>query len=128
MIKNSRIQRFICRLVCLLMISANFQGLAIAGMVTTQDIQRSEQALQQQDAIKDLIERSEVRDALVANGVSPDEVMQRVSHMSDIELSTLHGKLDQVPAGQGALETVLLVFIILILLDLTGVTDIFPRI
>jgi len=128
MIKNFTIQRFICQLLCVLMVTANLQGLAVAGIVSTNAIQHSEQATQQQDAIKNLITRSDIRDALISNGVSADEVMARVNNMSDTELATLHGKLDQIPAGQGALETVLLVFVILILLDLTGVTDIFPRI
>lgn len=128
MLRNSRIQRFICQLLCMLMITANMQGLAFAGIVTTDDLQHSEQAAQAHEAIKNLISRADVRDSLLENGVSTDEVMARINSMSDVELTALHGKLDKLPAGQGALEVVLLVFIILILLDLTGVTDIFPRI
>jgi hypothetical protein len=128
MIKNTKIQRFICQCLCALMITANLQGLAVAGMVTNHDLQKSEQATQRLNAINNMITRTDIRDALITHGVSPDEVMERVNHMSDAELAALHNKLDQIPVGQGALETVLLVFIILILLDLTGVTDIFPRI
>jgi len=128
MIRNTRIQRFFCQLLAVLLISANLQGLAVAGIVSTEDIQLSEQAAQHRDAIKTLITRSEVRDTLIANGVSSEQVMARVNSMSDHELAALHGKIEQLPAGQGALETILLIFIILILLDLTGVTDIFPRI
>jgi len=128
MIKNFTIQRFICQLLCVLMVTANLQGLAVAGIVSTNDLQRSEQAAVQQDAIRDLVTRPGIRDALMTNGVSADEVMARVNSMSDAELTALHGKLEQIPAGQGALETVLLIFVILILLDLTGVTDVFPRI
>jgi CHASE3 domain sensor protein len=128
MIRNIRIQRFFCQLLTVLLIGANLQGLAVAGIVSTDAIQHSQQASQQRDDIKTLITRAEVRDTLIANGVSSDEVMARVNSMSDQELATLHGKIEQLPAGQGALETVLLVFVILILLDLTGVTDIFPRI
>jgi hypothetical protein len=128
MIRNIRIQRFFCQLLAVLLIGANLQGLAVAGIVSTDDLQLSEQASQHRDAIKTLITRSDVRDTLIANGVSSEEVMARVNSMSGHELAALHGKIEQLPAGQGALETILLVIIILILLDLTGVTDIFPRI
>ena len=128
MIKNNRIQRFICQLLSVLMLMANLQGLAVAGIVTTDDLQRSEQATQTRDTIKNLITRSDVRDSLIENGVSSDEVMTRINSMSDTELAALQGKLDQLPAGQGALEAVLIIFLILILLELTGVIDIFPRI
>ena len=128
MIRNTIIQRLFCQLLALLLIGANLQGLAVAGIVSTEDIQYSEQAAQHRDAIKTLITRSDVRDTLIANGVSSEEVMARVNSMSEHELAALHGKIEQLPAGQGALETILLIIIILILLDLTGVTDIFPRI
>ena len=128
MIRNTIIQRLFCQLLAVLLISANLQGLAVAGIVSTEDIQYSEQAAQHRDAIKTLITRSDVRDTLIANGVSSEEVMDRVNSMSEHELAALHGKIEQLPAGQGALETILLIIIILILLDLTGVTDIFPRI
>jgi len=128
MFNNIKMKRFICHLLCVLMITSNLQGLAVAGIVTTDDLQHSEQASQARDAIKNLITRSDVRDSLLENGVSTDEVMARINSMSDTELAALHGQLDQIPAGQGAIEAVLLVFIILILLEMTGVIDIFPRI
>ncbi len=128
MIRNIKIQRFITQLLCVLIISVNLQGLAVAGIVTTEDLQRSEQAEQTRDAIKNLITHSDVRDSLIEHGVSSDQVMERINSMSDSELVTVQGKLDQLPAGQGALEVVLVIFLVLIILDLTGVTDIFPRI
>jgi len=128
MINNIKIQRFICQILSVLILSTSLQGLAVAAIVTTDDLQRSEQSTQTRDAIKDLIMRSDVRDSLLENGVSSDEVMARINSMSDTELTSLQSTLDQLPAGQGALEAVLIVFLILILLELTGVIDIFPRI
>ncbi len=128
MIRNIRIQRFICQLLSMLLITANLQGIAVAGIVTTDSLQDSEQATQTRDAIKTLITRSDVRDSLIENGVSTEEVMARINGMSNTELAALQGNLDKLPAGQGTLETVLIVFLILIILELTGVIDIFPKI
>jgi len=125
--KNIRIQRFISQLLIVLMFTANLQGLATAAIVTTDDLQRSEQATQTRDTIKNLITRSDVRDSLLENGVSSDEVMARINSMSNTELAALQGRLDQLPAGQGTLEAVLVVFLILLILELTGVIDIFPK-
>ena len=128
MIRNIRIQRFVSRLLCILLLAVNLQGVASAGIVNTEELYAQEQMAGQQNDIKALIERQDVRDALVAKGVSPDEVMGRVNSLNHAELAMLHDKLEQLPAGEGALEVVLLIFLILVITDLTGLTDVFPRI
>jgi hypothetical protein len=67
---------------------------------------------------------------LVRLGVSADDAAQRVAALDESELATIAQKLDEQPAGQGLLATVLIaagaVFIMLVILDATGVTDVFP--
>lgn len=128
MIRNIRIQRFISRLLCFLLLAVNLQGVASAGIVNTDELYAQEQMAGQQSDIRALIERQDVREALVAKGVSPDEVMGRVNSLNQTELAMLHDRLEQLPAGEGALEVVLLIFLILVITDLTGLTDVFPRI
>jgi hypothetical protein len=41
-------------------------------------------------------------------------------------LASLSAQIDELPAGQGALETILFLLVIFMLLDIAGVTDIFP--
>lgn len=71
-----------------------------------------------------------VRLELERLGVTRAEAELRVAALDDAELAALAGKLDEQPAGQGAFETALIaagaVFILLVILDATGVTDIFP--
>ncbi len=70
------------------------------------------------------LQRADVQARLQQLGVSPELARQRIARLSDAELA----RLDQLPAGAGVIEVVGLVFIVLIILELVGVTDIFTRI
>ena len=73
--------------------------------------------------------RDDVRQELVNQGVDPDEAITRVAALSDAEISQIAQRIDQLPAGEGAVGAVvgalLLVFIILLITDVAGVTDVF---
>ena len=128
MLRNNKFMRFTSRFLCVLLVAMHLQGVARAGIVDTEDLNTQAQLQDKRNDIRTLVERQDVRTALVAKGVSPDEVMQRVNSLNTTELAMLHDKLDQLPAGQGALEVVLVVFAVLVITDLTGLTDVFPRI
>jgi hypothetical protein len=69
----------------------------------------------------------EVRDRLAALGVDPADVDARVARLTDSELRTLADRMDQMPAGGDALAVIGIVFIVLLILELTGVIDIFKK-
>jgi hypothetical protein len=71
------------------------------------------------------LHRQDVQAQLKARGVDPAQVQARVNSLSDSEVHTLAAQLDQLPAGAGGLEVVLVVFLILILTDIAGITHIF---
>ena len=48
--------------------------------------------------------------------------------MTAQEVHAMATNMNNMPAGAGVLETAVLVLLILILLDIAGVTDIFPNI
>ena len=62
--------------------------------------------------------------------VDPAEAVQRVAGLSDAEVQRIAGHLDQLPAGQGAIGAVIgaavLIFLILLVTDLLGLTDVYP--
>jgi hypothetical protein len=74
--------------------------------------------------------RTEVRSQLAAYGIQPEEASVRVASLSDREVAWLVGKLDELPAGEGGFETVvisaLIVFLVLLATDIMGFTDLFP--
>ncbi len=63
-------------------------------------------------------------------GVEPSEVQARLAALSPAELAPLSERIDQMPAGQGAVGAVvgviLILFLVLLLTDLLGLTDVFP--
>ena len=76
------------------------------------------------------LERADVRQQIVALGVDPNEAAARVQALSDAQVREIAGQLDQLPAGQSAVGiivgAILLVFLILLLTDLLGLTNVFP--
>lgn len=80
------------------------------------------------ERVREALMQDRVRVQLIALGVDPDQARERVILFSDAELATLDGHLRDLPAGAGALELVLAVFLVFLILDLMGVTDLFPTI
>jgi len=97
-----------------------------AALVRTEVITAAAQAQENRDQLKSMLSRQEVRDALLARGVDPTEVQARVTSLTDEEIQQLAAKIDEMPAGGSALGVVALVFLVLVLLDVTCLTDIFP--
>ena len=80
------------------------------------------------ERINDALMQDRVREQLTSLGVDPDHAQQRVAALSDADLMALDGRLQELPAGGGVLELVLAAFLVILILDLAGVTDIFPGI
>jgi hypothetical protein len=63
-------------------------------------------------------------------GVDPNEAAARVAVMSDAEVQKIASRIDEMPAGQSAIGAligaVVLIFIVLLITDLLGLTDVFP--
>ena len=100
---------------------------AQAGMVGTQAALAVQASAQNRAQIQSVLARNEVRQGLLARGVDPAQVQARVASLSDTEVQQLATDLDQLPAGAGGLELVLLVLIVLLLTDIAGLTHIFRR-
>lgn len=99
----------------------------VDGMVTTQEAVGADQVSADRERIEQLLSRDEVRDQLVAQGVDPAQVEERVAALSDQEVREMNARLDQMPAGANAVVGALLtVFIVLLVTDLLGLTHVFP--
>jgi hypothetical protein len=99
-----------------------------AAMVSTEEILN--QCQTDRDRLSMVLERSEVRAALEAWGVSSDEAAARIEILTDQEVVQLADQLDQMPAGGSALGILvgaaLFVFLVLLITDILGYTDVFP--
>lgn len=100
---------------------------AQAAIVGTDAVVSSELHQQNRDRLQQMLGRDDVKQQLLAAGADPAQVVERVNALSDDEVQALTAKVDQMPAGgDGVLGVVVFVFIVLLITDILGFTDIFP--
>ena len=112
-------------LVCFL--TASLQQAAQGSMISTQQYLDAADRTVTLERIDAVLAREDVARRLTALGVAADDARQRAAALSDAELASLADHLEQLPAG-GVLEAIGVVFIVLLILELVGVTNIFNRI
>ena len=123
--------RMVVRLMAAVMVMVSLPlGYAQAGMVTTDQVLDAAQLEQTREDVIAFLARDDVRQQLEALGVDPEEALARAANMTDAEVTQLAGQLEQLPAGQDALGAILgaivLIFVILLVTDILGLTNIFP--
>ncbi len=104
-------------------------GVAKAEMVTTDQVIEQVDPPEDRSRAMDFMLREDVQQQLTILGVDPEEAARRVASLSDEEIQQIAGRLDELPAGEGvgAIVTVMLIiFLVLLVTDLLGYTDIFP--
>jgi hypothetical protein len=103
---------------------------ARAALVTTGQAIEAGAALGERDRVAAFLARDDVRAQMVALGVDPGEAVKRVAGLSDAEVRQIAGHLDRLPAGQSAVGVVigaaLFIFLVLLITDLLGLTNVFP--
>ena len=115
--------------IFVLMISGPLQSThaALIGTDTVLDRARGQQA---RAYLKQLLARDAIQQALVARGIHDGEARARIDGLSDAEAIKAADRFEQMPAGSGFFETLLiiafLVFLILLITDIAGYTDVFP--
>jgi hypothetical protein len=113
----------------MLMLACPYQS-AWAAMIGTESIINVDRSQSPRDYLNNLLAREDIQAALVYQGIDPQEAQARIDSLPDAEVNDIVNKLDQLPAGGGVLETILiiafLVFAIFIVTDIAGYTDIFP--
>lgn len=100
---------------------------AHAAMVGTDEVLGTATATDQRAELVALVERNNVREQLIEYGVDPADARIRIQNMTDAEVAQLHGRVDELPAGSGSVVgAALTVFIVFVVTDVIGATDIFP--
>lgn len=122
-----RFRRACVALVSLSLVSLGLQTPALAGMVGTAEAVAAARAADPLAAVRDVLARDDVRARMVALGVDPADVDGRLAALTDAEIAALAESLEQAPAGGDALAVLGIVFIVLLVLELTGTIDIFKK-
>jgi hypothetical protein len=104
--------------------------IASAGMVATDQVIEGETLSADRQLVMNFMAREDVRQQLEDWGVAPEEAESRVAALSDTEIAAIAEQIREEPAGEGAIGVIvgaaLIVFIILLITDIAGVTDVFP--
>ncbi|MBS3669131.1 MULTISPECIES: PA2779 family protein [Halomonadaceae] len=95
-------------------------------LVSTQSVLSADRAGADRERINEILARADVQDQLVKQGVDLDEVEARVAALSDAEAQQMAEQLEQLPAGAGVVGALFAVFIILLVTDILGLTDVYP--
>ncbi len=104
-----------------------FGSVAQAAMVGTGEMQQQTQMQYDRQQIIDLINQDGVKEQLAALGVDVEEAKDRVNNMTSDELAEVNKQINDLPAGGSTiLWVILIIFIVFVVTDVLGATDIFP--
>jgi hypothetical protein len=123
-----KLRAFVLRAVSLSIVCLGFAQVAPAGMISTGQLVDNEARVESLSRIELLLARQDVAEQMVALGVEPQQVMARLDAMTTAELLELESRFDEQVAGGDALAVIGTVFLVLLILELVGVTDIFKSI
>lgn len=102
---------------------------AHAAYVPSTQAFETQQTTQYRADIAASLDKQQFRDALEAQGVSPDEVKERLAMLTPSQIEQLKTQLDSMPAGEGAIGAIVgaavFVFIVLLITDLVDATDVY---
>ena len=103
---------------------------AMAAMIETEAVVDVDRAQSAREYLNGFLAREDVTNALITQGIDPQEAKIRIDSLTDQEAQFIADKLKQLPAGGdffvALLIIVFVVFVILLITDIAGYTDIFP--
>jgi hypothetical protein len=125
--KLRRLTQPVAHLVVLGMLALSLHlPAANAALVGTEAVVNADQAQHNRERVLSTLNRDDVKAQLVARGVDPAQVQTRLESLTDEEVQTLAARMDQLPAGGDALGLLVFLFIVLLITDILGFTNIFP--
>jgi hypothetical protein len=99
---------------------------AQASLVGTEAVINASQVQQDRARLHEMLDRADVKSQLLARGVDPAQVQARIDSLTDEEVQTLSAKMDQMPAGGDVLGVIVFLFLVLLITDILGFTNVFP--
>ena len=110
------------------LVCCGFTQASYAGVIETAYVADRETRAARVDRVEVLLASGEVTRQLQALGVDKALVAERIKSLSDSELLLLESEMENQVAGGDALAVIGTVFLVLLILELVGVTDVFKSI
>lgn len=102
----------------------------LAKMISTETVIEAGRALEARMYVNSVLAREDVMASLISQGIDMTEAKVRVGNLTDSEIVSLADQIETAPAGGGAVGVMVgaavVVFIVLVVTDVLGYTDIFP--
>jgi hypothetical protein len=116
-------------IIVILLVSTSYQSVS-AAMIGMEKLLQAEDLQGNRDYLHQLIDREEVKNALIARGIDPLEAQLRLQSLTDEEIRLIADKLDDLAAGSGVVTFSLIIIGVIIALVLifnfTDITNVFP--
>ena len=108
-------------------VAVGFEQNSQAAMIGTAQVAAADAAAQVRARLASSLQRADVQEALQRNGIAPEAAQARVASLSDEEAAALAQQVDSLPAGgDGVVGALVLIFVILLVTDILGLTKVFP--
>lgn len=108
--------------VCFIFLSCYLPA-ANAAIVGTEPLLEAETS---RTKVETFLAREDVQQQLVKQGIDPQQALSRVTRLTDAEVVALAEKIDTLPAGGDIVGAAVFIFLVLLVTDLLGLTDVFP--
>ena len=118
--------KFVVGIVCVAIVNMGMAGAASAAIVDTASLVTPDRTADM-SVVRTNLDRADVRAKMEEMGIEATAVDRRLASLNDRELHKLAADMQNAPAGGDAVWIVGAVFIVLIILELTGVIDIFKK-
>ena len=97
---------------------------SFADVIGSEEIMSAEQTQYSRQQILSYVDGDAVQQRLVALGVDSEMARSRIAGMTNAEISALNTQMNDMPAG-GVVGTIVTVLVVILVLDLLGVTDVY---
>ncbi len=129
-----RLSKGLTRAVATLLVTALFvcstAQRTVAAMIATEQVVAATDGDTARARVATFLDREDVREVLERYDVDSAEAKARAAALTDAEVTDLAARLDAMPAGGSTigiiLGAILLVFFVLLITDLLGLTNVFP--
>ena len=112
-------------LSCVALLGLGLSVPSHAGVYSSEQVIQSAQFNFDKQQVLSMFDEADVQDQLVALGVSREDAQMRLNAMTPYEVSELNKQLNDAPAG-GIVGTIVTVLVVVAVLDLMGITDVYP--
>ena len=126
--RSNTLREFLVRLLAVVLISSGFLQASSAGVIGTEYLIESDARQASLERLDVLLARQDVAEQLEKLGVEPAQISARLAGLTNAELMQIEGTLATQTAGGDALGVIGAVFLVLLILELVGVTDVFKKI